>query len=147
MRSRRTEAEVSPTNVRDIAASFVGRAGDIAGIGEALGRGARLVTVTGPGGIGKSRLLVRLARAQLETYAAHGGGGVWFCDLTDARGIAGICSSVAAAMGIRSSEGADVVHELAQAIARRGRILVALDNFEHLAEWAVHTVGAWLRTT
>src|SRR5262245_23348572 len=62
--------------------SFVGRAVDLAAVMAELSRGARLCTIAGPGGIGKTRLLVELGRH----YAANlGSEHVRLCDLSQAR--------------------------------------------------------------
>jgi predicted ATPase len=135
------------TNVHDVASFFVGRAADIHALAHRLQDG-RLVTVTGPGGMGKTRLAIRFAEAQLAAYSAHGGGGVWFCDCTEARSPSGIVATVAAALGVRLPKVAGeaaVTEELGAAIARRGGVLIILDNFEHLVAEAAATVGVWLR--
>jgi predicted ATPase len=134
-------------NLREIASSFVGRAADLAELAQRFRNGARLVTLIGPGGIGKTRLAVRFAHTQLGAYARHGGGGVWLSDLTEARGAAGVTAGVGAALGIRLHEDAQVWgagDPLGAAIARMGRVLMVLDNFEHLVAEAAGTVGAWL---
>ncbi|MFY0534367.1 hypothetical protein [Nannocystis pusilla] len=71
---------------------------------------------------------------------------MWFCDLTGVHGAAAACSAVASALGLQL--GADepaLAEHLARALARRGRILVVLDNFEQLADVAEATLGRWLR--
>jgi predicted ATPase len=135
------------TNIRDVASSFVGRAADIAGVARLFEEGARLVTVTGPGGMGKTRVAVRYAETQVAACSAHGGGGAWFCDLTEARRRGEIVARVAAAIGAERAERAGEAsagEDLGEAMARRGRMLVALDNFEHLVAEA-SLVEAWTR--
>lgn len=128
------------------ASSFVGRAADLEAIADRFEDGARLVTITGLGGMGKTRLAQRFAEAQASSYAAPGAGGVWFCDLTGVRGRAGCCSAVASALGLQiTADEAALVEQLGAALARCGRILIVLDNFEQLAEVAAVTLGAWLR--
>ena len=135
------------TNLSATASSFVGREADIAAIAERLEQG-RLVTILGPGGIGKTTLALRFAEERVEAFSAHRGGGVWFCDLSEARGLADIVASVAAAIGIDlEAHGSDasLSDSLGRAIARRGRILLVLDNFDRLLAEAPATVGVWLR--
>jgi predicted ATPase len=144
---RPAKPDPSRTNVREVASSFVGRATELSDLAARFERGARLVTLIGPGGMGKTRMAARFAQGRVATYAAHGGGGVWVCDLTEARGVAGIVSAVAAALGVRLLESVDETAEiqhLAHAIARRGRVLLVLDNFEHLLAEGRAAVGSWL---
>jgi predicted ATPase len=130
------------TNLHHATSSFVGRIADVDAIAERFEE-SRLVTIVGPGGIGKTRVALRFAESRLATYTAHGGGGVWFCDLSEAKSSGDIVSGVAAAMRAKVSE---KEHDaLDAAIARRGRVLVLLDNFDRLTEHADATVARWLR--
>jgi predicted ATPase/predicted negative regulator of RcsB-dependent stress response len=134
------------TNVRDVGSSFVGRAADIAGVARLFAEGARLSTITGPGGMGKTRVAIRYAETQVGPCSAHGGG-AWFCDLTEARSAGDIVAKVAAVLGadLRAQAGeAAPVEQMGHVLARRGRLFVVLDNFEHLVPEAA-VVGAWLR--
>src|SRR6185312_6715430 len=80
------------------------------------------------------------AAGQVDRYGAPGAGGAWFVDLTEAQGRADVVAKVAlAAFG-----GARDAEELGDAFARRGAMLVVLDNFEHLVREAA-LVDAWLR--
>lgn len=126
------------TNLRPLASSFVGRSDDVVAIGRRVEE-ERLVTILGPGGIGKTRLALRFAEERVEAYTAHDGGGVWFCDLTEARDASDVVSTVAATLGLELEGG------IGEAIARRGRILIVLDNFERIVAHAAETVGSWLR--
>jgi predicted ATPase len=135
------------TNLSAAVSSFVGRDPDLAAIASRLEEG-RLVTILGPGGIGKTTLALRFAEERVEAFSAHRGGGVWFCDLSEARGVADIVATVAAAIGIDiEAHGSDasLSDALGRAIARRGRILIVLDNFDRLLAEAPATVGVWLR--
>jgi predicted ATPase len=139
--------KASRTNLHDVGTSFVGRAGDVAALGARFDGGARLVTVTGPGGMGKTRLAIRFADTMVGAYSAHGGGGVWFCDLIDARSAMGMTAIVASTLGIRLDQQAGeaaAARELARAIGRRGRMLLVLDNLEHLLSEGTTLVEQWL---
>ncbi len=138
---------VPTTNLRDVASSFIGRDEDLTAIAKRLEDG-RLVTILGPGGMGKTRLAIRFAEQRVAAFSAHRGGGVWFCDLSDAQSAEDIAAVVAAAVNVKL-EGLDadaaVSDALGLAIARRGRILFVLDNFDRLIEHAPTTVAVWLR--
>ena len=118
---------------------FVGRHPDLDAIARLFLDGARLVSVAGIGGTGKTRLVTRFAWSYLGDYP----GGAWFCDLSDARDIDGIVRAVAVSLDVRLDT-ADPIDQLTQAIVDRGRGLVVLDNFEQVAELAPHTLGGWL---
>jgi predicted ATPase/tetratricopeptide (TPR) repeat protein/class 3 adenylate cyclase len=119
--------------------SFVGREEALHVLAQKLDAGARLVSVLGMGGVGKTRLVTRFA----WTRRAHCPGGVWFCDLSQARGVDGILFAVAQGLEVPLGK-ADPVVQLAQALAGRGKCLVVLDNFEQVAKHAEETLGCWL---
>ncbi|MBL8362088.1 MAG: tetratricopeptide repeat protein [Rubrivivax sp.] len=119
--------------------AFVGRAADLRALARRFEAGARLVTVLGAGGTGKTRLARRYGRAWLGDWP----GGVYFCDLADARTPDGILYAVALALAVPLAQD-DPAGQLAHAIAGRGRCLVILDNFEQIVAHAAATVGRWL---
>ena len=100
--------------------------------------GARLITITGAGGMGKTRLALRHAWAWLGDHP----GGTWFCDLSSAREQDGLLFAVG--QGLDVPLGKDAVAQLGRAIAGRGRCLVVLDNFEQVRRHARDTLGRWL---
>jgi predicted ATPase len=116
--------------------AFVGRIAEGSALRAQLER-SQLVTVTGPGGVGKTRLALHVARGLRDDLA-----GVAFCDLTEARSADGILYAVA--RGLDVPLGADPVAQLGHVIAGRGRPLLVIDNFEQVVEHAAATVGAWL---
>ncbi len=119
--------------------AFVGRASELRALADRLDGGARLLTVLGPGGTGKTRL----ARRYAWTWLGDWPGGVFFCDLSEARSLDAIHYAVGAALEVPLGRG-DVGAQLGHAIAGRGRCLVIVDNFEQVVEHAAGTVGAWL---
>ena len=119
--------------------SFVGRGADLAAIARQFEAGTRLLTLLGQGGTGKTRLAIRYCRGSLGDWP----GGVWFCDLSEASSLDGICYATGSALGVRLGAG-DAAAQLAEAIAGRGRCLVVLDNFEQVMQHAAATVGRWL---
>ncbi len=119
--------------------AFVGRRESLAELARRLDAGARLVSVLGLGGTGKTRLVTRFGWDSLGNYS----GGVWFCDLAQARSLDGVVH--AAAHGLDLSLGKDdPVTQIGHAIAGRGRCLMILDNFEQVARHAEETLGQWL---
>jgi predicted ATPase len=107
--------------------SLVGRTGavrEVAGLLEEY----RLVTVTGPGGVGKTRL----AGAVTAGVAARFAGGAWLAELAPVRDPAQAASAIAVALGIREQPGVPAAAALARALARRQLLVVVLDNCEHV---------------
>lgn len=97
------------------------------------------MSVQGTGGTGKTRLVVHYAWNTLGDWP----GGVWFCDLPEAREVDGIAWAVARALGVPLGK-QDPIASIGSAIAARGRCLVLLDNFEQVARFAAVTAGSWL---
>ena len=98
------------------------------------------MTLLGAGGIGKTRLAQRIGWETLP----HWPGGVWLCDLSEARSIHGIVHTVAVTLGVPLDNDEPIV-QLGHAIAGRGECLLILDNFEQVAEFAGTTLGHWIR--
>ena len=106
--------------------SFVGRAGPVREVAALLGR-SRLVTVTGPGGAGKTRLAGEVARQVACRFAD----GVWLAELAPVRDPALVPAVVAAALGVREQPGVPAAGALARVLAGR-QLLLVLDNCEHV---------------
>jgi predicted ATPase/class 3 adenylate cyclase/Tfp pilus assembly protein PilF len=119
--------------------AFVGRSEELHDLAARLDEGERLVTVLGMGGTGKTRYVRRYGWTWLGDWP----GGVYFCDLSEARSLDGIVSGVAGALDVPLGKD-DPVVQLGHAIAGRGKCLVILDNFEQVCEHAQATVGRWL---
>ena len=119
--------------------AFVGREQALADLAQRVGSRARLVSVLGMGGTGKTRLVTRFGWTWLGDFS----GGVWFCDLAQARSAAGIVHAVASALAVPLGKN-DPVVQLGHAIAGRGPCLVILDNFEQVTRYAQETLGHWL---
>ena len=106
--------------------SLVGRGPEIAAVQERL-RGGRVVTLTGPGGCGKTRLALRVA-----TLAAGGfGDGARLVELASLGDPALVPASVAEALGVSERDAADPVAGVVRALAGR-ELLIVLDNCEHV---------------
>ena len=119
--------------------AFVGRRAALQALAARFDEGARLVSLLGIGGGGKTRVATRFGWSWLGDYP----GGVWFCDLAAARTPEGLASAVAQGLELPLGQ-EDPVVQIGQALAGRGRCLVILDNFEHLARHAEATLGRWL---
>jgi predicted ATPase/DNA-binding CsgD family transcriptional regulator/Tfp pilus assembly protein PilF len=131
--------------------SFIGRERDLAELARLLGE-VRVLTLSGPGGIGKTRLAVRLARDVIDQAAGDDGTDLdeaWLVELADWHGPT--ADRVAATLGVREEQGVPLAHTLAEALRSR-RLLLVLDTCEHqVAECAtlVQLLLArcpWLRT-
>lgn len=117
---------------------FVGRHRDQERLREALGT-ATLVTLHGPGGMGKTRLANHLIQ---ETTGLPP---VLWCDLTETRSALEVAVTVVEAFGVALEPG-DPIGQVHRLLTLRGPLLVVLDNFEQVAEHAPATVGRWLGT-
>ncbi len=107
----------------------------------AKNRGTRLITLTGPGGCGKSRLAIALAASVIQYFPS----GVWFADLSDARDENDLCRIVTESLGGQLRPGrATPAQQVAWAL-EQGHTLLVLDTFEHLSKFAP-TLSLWLRT-
>lgn len=128
-----------PNNLPAERDGFVGRGATLAQLTAQFDSGARLVSLLGAGGIGKTRLALRYARGWLGDYP----GGAWFCDLSTARGLDGIVQATALSLGLTPGP-ADPLERIGQAIAGRGHCLLIFDNFEQVARQAEASLGYWL---
>ena len=108
--------------------SLVGRVRELDRIGETLRR-TRLVTITGPGGAGKTRLAVELARGQI----ARRRHGVWLADLATGSDVPDVAAEVARTLGVGVSSGTTATDALRRYLAKREMLLV-FDNCEHVVE-------------
>ncbi len=126
-------------NLPALVTGFVGRAAEQAAVGALLER-ARLVTLWGPGGVGKTRLAFMAASAQ----AAHAPDGVWLVELAALQEPALVTALVAEALGVREEADRPLLATLIGWIGAR-RLLLVLDNCEHLVGACAALVAAVLR--
>ena len=106
--------------------SFIGRAGPVREVAGLLAE-YRLVTVTGPGGAGKTRLAGQVARRVAGRFAD----GAWLVELAPVRDPAQVAAVVAAALGVREQPGVPAAEAVARVLARQ-QLLLVLDNCEHV---------------
>ncbi|MFN2518496.1 MAG: AAA family ATPase, partial [Jatrophihabitantaceae bacterium] len=118
---------------------FVGRRRELDRLEDLLGR-SRLLTLVGPGGVGKTRLAVQLAR---EVGQAQHPDGVHFIDLAASTQGDSVIARVAAALEVRELAG-ELLSESVIARLRRVRVLLVLDNCEHLIQESKELAGALL---
>jgi predicted ATPase len=121
-------------NLRPAATSLVGREADIAEIETAL-RAHRLVTLTGVGGVGKTRLATEVAIQLANEFAD----GVWVLELASVADPVAVPDAVAAVLGITQQPGKSVAESVAAALEGRVRLLV-FDNCEHVLDAAADLV-------
>ncbi|MGH7687614.1 MAG: BTAD domain-containing putative transcriptional regulator [Candidatus Dormibacteria bacterium] len=126
----------------EFATSFVGRGPDIAALHEMLAAG-RLVTVVGPGGVGKTRLAVEAARTLTADAFPDG---TWFVDLTSVRHPDGVVETIAASLGIERRSGIAGVARLAEALSTQ-RSLLLVDNCEHVLGTAADVIDELIAHT
>jgi predicted ATPase len=122
---------------------LIGREAEVGTVFGLVEAGARLVTLWGPGGVGKTRLAAEVA----GRLCADGGFAAWwFCDLSAARNADGICAQVSDVLGLRvaAATAAETIDPIGRALAARGRALVVLDNFEQVAFAAPAVLGPWI---
>lgn len=123
-----------PNNLVPATSSFVGREREMGRIVEAL-RESRVVTLFGPGGIGKSRLAMRCCFDVLSSYA----GGVWFVDLEHARSEADVWERIGDAAHVPSS---DPRKDAVLRYFDQRNVLIVLDTCEHVLDAARSTAQA-----
>src|SRR5258705_7915938 len=121
---------------------LVGRDGDVSRFIGLLEAGAQLVTLCGPAGIGKTRLV----RACLPPSVVAGFADTVACELAAIGDRDGLAAAVADALGLRVERGTTdaVVDQLGRALAARGRIVVALDHADAIAGDVRAVLARWL---
>jgi predicted ATPase/class 3 adenylate cyclase len=107
---------------------FVGREDELVTVADSLAA-HRLVTLTGPGGVGKTRLLIEVGPAMLHRSIDD----AWFADLSAVTAAAGVVEAVLAALETRPDPPATSVDALVAVLAA-SRALLILDNAEHVIE-------------
>lgn len=130
--------ESTPNNLPLQLTAFFGRARELAEAQRLLD-GHRLLTITGPGGIGKTRLSLQIAANVLDRHPD----GVWFVDLAPLADAKLVPRAVAEVLGLREEEESRLVESMSAQVADRKLILV-LDNCEHVVEACAGLVASML---
>jgi predicted ATPase len=120
--------DTSPGNLRPAATSLIGREAEVTEV-EAAVRAHRLVTLTGVGGVGKTRLALEVATQLADEFPD----GVWVFELAAVADPAAVPDAVAAVLGVIQQPGKNVSKSVAAALDGRVRLLV-FDNCEHILD-------------
>jgi predicted ATPase/class 3 adenylate cyclase len=118
--------EARPNNLPQQVSSFVGRERELADVRKQLGN-ARLLTLLGAGGLGKTRLSLQVAAEVLDDYPD----GVWFVDLAPLADERLVPQAAASVLGVKEEAGRPVLEALVKYVRDR-KLLLILDNCEHL---------------
>jgi predicted ATPase len=131
-RNHRAAGDVPPTGpaLPSLPSSFIGRAAELATLRSALGE-SRLVSVVGPGGVGKTRLVLEAAAVTTAAYPA----GVWYADLVPVTDPAQVAGATLAAVGLGGSRARSTTDALVAGLRALSHVrpgLLIVDNCEHL---------------
>jgi predicted ATPase/DNA-binding winged helix-turn-helix (wHTH) protein len=130
-----------PGNLPAQVTSFVGRERELNDVRRALAS-TRLLTLVGPGGVGKTRLALELASAALEHYAD----GVWVIELASLTDPGLLPTTLLGTLGVPEEPGRSLAATLADAL-RSKQMLLVLDNCEHLVDACATQAAALLRSS
>ncbi len=133
--------DLHPHNLPVQLTSFVGRDQEIREIPDYLRR-ARLVTLTGVGGTGKTRLALQVAAEVLPDFPD----GAWLVELAPLTDPALVAATIAAALNVHEQAGRPVIETLKDYLSNKSLLLV-LDNCEHLLDQSAAAADALLRTS
>jgi predicted ATPase/class 3 adenylate cyclase len=137
--SRRLRTIEAPSNLPGDVTTLIGRAAEIDLLRDLLAA-SRIVTLTGPGGSGKTRLALGIARAVADRFP-HG---VWFVDLAALRDPQLLDSAIASTLGVRESSD-QAIGDVLRAHLRERSMLIVLDNLEQLLPTAADVVSGLVR--
>ncbi len=117
------------------ATSFVGREQELASVADCLAQGP-LLTLTGVGGAGKTRLALEAAGRQQSRFRD----GIWLCELAALDDGAAVAHTLAGALRLQQRQGLDITATVIEYLASR-HVLIVLDNCEHVLDAAADLVG------
>jgi len=132
-----TTLENRPTNLPASTSTFIGRARELAEVESLLaGADLRLLTLTGPGGAGKTRLALKVAANMIDDFSS----GVFFVSLAPVRDWELVIPAIARALGLREYPGETILETLTEYVRDR-ELLLVLDNLEQVVAAAPAVTG------
>ncbi len=132
-------------NVPAVQPGLIGRSEELEGMRWLFREGVQLLTLLGPGGMGKTRLATHFGGLELESCAWEGG--VWMCELEQARSVEALCHTVSQTLGLsqtRQEAAGDAVEQLGLALNGCGEVLVILDNLEQATRDGAQALERWM---
>jgi predicted ATPase/DNA-binding SARP family transcriptional activator len=129
-----------PHNLPAQISTFIGREHELSELRQLQSR-ARVITLTGAGGVGKTRLVLQLAASMLD----GSGDGAWFVDLAPLTDATLVAAQLAGALGVREQPGRPLLQSLIAACSAR-QLLVILDNCEHVIGEAANVAHQLVRS-
>ena len=130
----------TPNNLPQQMTSFIGRESELGDVRRALAK-ARLVSLLGAGGLGKTRLSLQAAAEAMDDFPD----GVWLVELAPVADPRRVAQAIASVLGVKEESGQSILEALAKTLKDR-RLLVVLDNCEHLLPPCAETATALLHT-
>jgi predicted ATPase/DNA-binding SARP family transcriptional activator len=130
-----------PTRLSVPVTTFIGRGDDVTAVVDLLDR-ARVVTIVGPGGVGKTRLSLHVAAEAADRFPD----GVVVCDLAPVTDQAGVWRALAQPLGVEEATGTSLDQRIAEVLGDQ-RVLVVVDNCEQVVEPAAALIDTLIRRT
>ncbi|HET9340617.1 MAG TPA: adenylate/guanylate cyclase domain-containing protein, partial [Casimicrobiaceae bacterium] len=131
--------EATPNNLPEQTTRFIGRTAELGELGRLLAK-SRVLTLTGAGGSGKTRLGLQFAAAVVDRFPD----GVWLVELASLQEPEWVARATATVLGVRDEPGKPITRSLVDALSGR-QTLILLDNCEHLVKSAATFVDALMR--
>jgi predicted ATPase/serine/threonine protein kinase/Tfp pilus assembly protein PilF len=128
------------SNISEPSNGFFGRSEEFGELNRCIDQGQRLITLVGAGGTGKTRLSQHFGVQQVDRFR----GGVWFCDLSEARGAAGRVAAIGSGLNLQLNQ-SDPEIQIASALRSRGHCLIILDNVEQILDDVAGALKTWLQ--
>lgn len=140
-----SERSMTRGNLPPFSDLFVGREKDVSTVMGSFEYGTKLLTLQGPGGVGKTQLAIHSAYQMVTNFT----GGIWFIDLSEAKTLMDVVSRTADKLGIPLVETEEdmAITAISDAIGLQEHNLYIFDNFEQVAQFAKKTLGTWLQAS